>query len=76
MVDTCFEQPGKATSGSSGSSVRSRRLRMGVVFGPFAERNQAADALEALPENLKQFRPYVRSIDALREDVRRAPPIP
>ena len=50
--------------------------RMGVVFGPFAERNQAADALEALPENLKQFRPYVRSIDALREDVRRAPPIP
>jgi MSHA biogenesis protein MshM len=50
--------------------------RMGVVFGSFAERSQAAEALEALPENLKQFRPYVRSIDALREDVRRAPAIP
>jgi septal ring-binding cell division protein DamX len=50
--------------------------RIGVVLAPFPERNQATEALEALPENLKQFRPYVRSIDALREDVRRAPPIP
>ena len=27
----------------------------------------------ALPANLRQFRPYVRSVEAVRNDVRRAP---
>ena len=46
--------------------------RLGVLFGSFDERGAANVALGALPENLKQFRPYVRSLDGVREDVRRA----
>jgi type II secretory pathway predicted ATPase ExeA/septal ring-binding cell division protein DamX len=46
--------------------------RLGVLFGTFDERTGAATALAALPESLKQFRPYVRSLDAVREDARRA----
>jgi septal ring-binding cell division protein DamX len=44
-----------------------------VIFGPFGERGEASDALGSLPAGLKQFRPYVRTIDAVREEVRRAP---
>ena len=32
----------------------------------------AVAALEQLPQNLRQFRPYVRTLEALREDQRRA----
>lgn len=46
--------------------------RLGVLFGTFHDRAQAAAALDSLPPNLRQFRPYVRSIDAVREDARRA----
>jgi septal ring-binding cell division protein DamX len=46
--------------------------RLGVLFGSFDELRAANVALAALPENLKQFRPYVRSLDGVREDVRRA----
>jgi len=46
--------------------------RLGVLFGSFDELGAANVALAALPENLKQFRPYVRSLDGVREDVRRA----
>jgi DamX protein len=46
--------------------------RLGVLIGGFRERGDALAALDNLPENLKQFRPYVRSIDGVREDVRRA----
>jgi type II secretory pathway predicted ATPase ExeA len=47
--------------------------RVGVLFGPFADRGEAADALAVLPAGLRQFKPYVRSIDAIREDARRTP---
>jgi septal ring-binding cell division protein DamX len=47
--------------------------RLGVLFGAFAERGQALDAMGTLPASLRQFRPYVRSIDAVREEARRAP---
>ncbi len=46
--------------------------RVGVILGAFDERNDATVALAALPENLKQFRPYVRSLDGVREDALRA----
>jgi MSHA biogenesis protein MshM len=46
--------------------------RLGVLYGAFDERGAANAALASLPENLKQFRPYVRPIDVVREDVKRA----
>ena len=46
--------------------------RLGVLFGTFEDRGDAAIAMAALPESLKQFRPYVRPLDAVREDARRA----
>jgi type II secretory pathway predicted ATPase ExeA/septal ring-binding cell division protein DamX len=48
--------------------------RLGVLVGGFRERADALAALGALPEGLKQFRPYVRSLEAVREDARRAQP--
>ena len=46
--------------------------RLGVLFGTFGERGEAGIALASLPESLKQFRPYVRPLEAVREDARRA----
>ncbi|APV52366.1 hypothetical protein BWI17_08560 [Betaproteobacteria bacterium GR16-43] len=45
--------------------------RIGVLYGAFPERGDALAALDALPAPLKQFKPYVRPLDGLREDVRR-----
>ncbi len=45
--------------------------RVGVILGAFDERNDAMVALDSLPENLKQFRPYLRTLDAVREDALR-----
>jgi MSHA biogenesis protein MshM len=47
--------------------------RLGVLFGAFRERGEAVAALAALPDSLRQFRPYVRSLEAVREDARRNP---
>ena len=46
--------------------------RLGVLLGPFDARDQAGAALESLPATLRQFRPFVRTMDAVREDARRA----
>jgi septal ring-binding cell division protein DamX len=46
--------------------------RLGVLLGAFDERADASVALAALPESLKQFRPYVRPLDGVREDALRA----
>jgi MSHA biogenesis protein MshM len=46
--------------------------RVGVILGTFDERNDAIVALDSLPDNLKQFRPYVRTLDGVREDALRA----
>jgi type II secretory pathway predicted ATPase ExeA len=46
--------------------------RLGLIFGTFGERDEALAALELLPTHLRQFRPYVRTLEALREDQRRA----
>jgi hypothetical protein len=46
--------------------------RVGVLFGGYGQRAQAADALAGLPQPLRQFKPYVRSLDSVREEARRA----
>jgi septal ring-binding cell division protein DamX len=46
--------------------------RYGVLYGPFAAKAEASVALNALPPDLRQFGPYVRSLESLREDARRA----
>ena len=46
--------------------------RVGVLFGGFGDRVEANTALAALPADLRLFRPYVRSLDSVREDARRA----
>ena len=45
--------------------------RVGVLYGPFASRDEAATAMAALPEAVRQFHPFVRSVDGVREDARR-----
>jgi type II secretory pathway predicted ATPase ExeA/septal ring-binding cell division protein DamX len=46
--------------------------RVGVLYGGFRDRDEAGAALGALPESLRQFRPFVRSIDGVREEARRS----
>jgi type II secretory pathway predicted ATPase ExeA/septal ring-binding cell division protein DamX len=46
--------------------------RLGVLLGPFDQRADAGAALDALPPALRQFRPFVRTLDAVREDARRS----
>jgi len=46
--------------------------RVGVLYGGFHDRGEANTALAALPADLRLFRPYVRSLDSVREDARRA----
>lgn len=46
--------------------------RLGVLFGAFKERGDAVAALDSLPEQLHQFKPYVRPLEAVRDDVRRS----
>ena len=46
--------------------------RIGVLYGAFRTRNEAIAALGGLPRELRQFNPYVRSIDVVREEARRA----
>jgi septal ring-binding cell division protein DamX len=48
--------------------------KLGVIHGEFATRDEATKALDTLPPSLRQYRPYVRSIDAVRSDVRRGAP--
>ncbi|HUQ29786.1 MAG TPA: AAA family ATPase [Usitatibacter sp.] len=46
--------------------------RVSVLLGPFDARADAGAALESLPAALRQFRPFVRSLDAVRDDARRS----
>ena len=46
--------------------------RYGVLYGPFHAKAEAIEALNALPAGLRQFGPYVRTVDSLRDDARRA----
>ena len=74
-VESYLSEAGRAVSSSRlfvvpAGSPESPRL--GVLIGAFDERVDANAALGSLPENLKQFKPYVRSLDSVREDARKA----
>jgi MSHA biogenesis protein MshM len=45
--------------------------RYGVLYGPFRARDEASEALANLPPALKQFGPYVRTLEAVRDEARR-----
>ncbi len=47
--------------------------RVSVLYGNFADRAEAADELARLPVRLTRFRPYARSIGAVKDDMRVAP---
>ncbi len=44
--------------------------RVSVLYGSFSERVEATDEMVRLPAKLTRFRPYVRSVSAIREDKR------
>jgi type II secretory pathway predicted ATPase ExeA len=46
--------------------------RVYVLLGPYREKAEAFAALEGLPVSLRQFRPYVRPVDAVRGDLPKA----
>ncbi len=46
--------------------------RFGVLFGTYGDRAEALAALDALPPPLRQFKPYARPLEAVREEARRA----
>jgi MSHA biogenesis protein MshM len=69
--------------GEAGRSVEAERLylvpqgsaeapRLGLLLAGYRDRDEALAALDKLPTGLRQFRPYVRTLDAVREDARRA----
>ncbi len=47
--------------------------RVSVLYGNYAERNEASAELTGLPAKVTQFRPYVRSFQAVRDDMRALP---
>jgi type II secretory pathway predicted ATPase ExeA len=58
-------KPGELFLLASGSKETPRVV---VLHGPFRERADAFAALETLPASMRQFRPYVRPVDAVRND--------
>ena len=44
--------------------------RIGVLYGNYVERADASEEMLRLPARLSKFRPYVRSVGAIREDLR------
>jgi MSHA biogenesis protein MshM len=48
----------------------SERGRVGVVFGEFGSRREAQAELAKLPAKLSLYRPYARTFQAIREDVK------
>ncbi len=45
--------------------------KVSVLYGNYTDRAEAAAELSALPTRLTQFRPYARSFQAVRDDMRR-----
>ena len=48
----------------------SENPRVSVLYGNFVERTDASEEMLRLPSWLTRFRPYVRSVGAIREDIR------
>lgn len=47
-------------------SALSGRDRIGIIYGDFPTREQATLAMNDLPEDLRQTRPFIRTVDKLR----------
>jgi hypothetical protein len=60
-TERLYVVPAAATEGS----------RVAVLYAPFRDRDEAAAALANLPQALQQFRPFLRSIEGVRDDARR-----
>ena len=43
-----------------------------MLYGPFDEKTAASTALASLPDSLRTFHPYIRSLDAVRDEASRA----
>ena len=72
-LGTYLAEAGRVVEPSSLYLVPAGGSRLAVLLGAYGARAEATRALDALPEDLRQFRPYVRSLDAVREDARRSP---
>jgi type II secretory pathway predicted ATPase ExeA/septal ring-binding cell division protein DamX len=48
--------------------------KVSVLYGNYTDRSEATAELASLPSKLTQFRPYARSFQAVRDDLRRAAP--
>jgi septal ring-binding cell division protein DamX len=48
--------------------------KVSVLYGNYADRAEATAELSSLPQKLNQFRPYARSFQAIRDDVRKTGP--
>ena len=46
--------------------------RLGLLLGTYRDKDEALAALGELPAQLRQFKPYVRPMEAVRDEVRRA----
>jgi septal ring-binding cell division protein DamX len=42
-----------------------------VLYGTFSDRRSAQDVLEKLPDDLKVNRPFVRTVEGIRDELRR-----
>lgn len=42
--------------------------KIGVLYGPFADRREAQRALSALPSSLRQYQPYMRTVGVVRQE--------
>jgi MSHA biogenesis protein MshM len=48
--------------------------KVSVLYGSYVDRTEATSELSSLPQELSQFRPYARSFQAIRDDVRKPAP--
>ena len=47
--------------------------KVSVLYGNYNDRAEATAELAAVPPKLTQFRPYARSFQAIRDDLRKLP---
>ena len=50
-------------------TVANQQPSMTVLYGAFASRMDAVKSLEALPEELKANRPYIRTVQGIRVEI-------
>jgi type II secretory pathway predicted ATPase ExeA len=50
-------------------TVANQQPSMTVLYGAFSSRNEAIRALEAMPDELKANKPYIRSVQGIRAEI-------